>query len=131
MMIGMQVDKARRQILELIGIGNLRHQDRVGLARTVQHGVEIFDPPARIEAVDPHHDFAVAEAGRERVDDGLACRGLGVRRHRVFEIENQAIGRQVAGFFQRPRIRARHIQNAAARTDGHVVSSQALSDDLR
>ena len=116
--VGAHVDDARRQILQLAGIRHFRHQHRIGLGRG--NNGEVIDPPAGIEAVDPHHHFAVAEAAIvQRLGDRLARLRLGFRRHRVFEIEDEAVGRQFAGLFQRARVRSGHVKHAAARTDGH------------
>ena len=46
---------------------------------------------------------------------------LGLGRDRVFEVKDQRVGRQRAGLFERARIGARHVEDAAARADrrGH------------
>src|SRR6185437_7013689 len=48
----------------------------------------------------------------------------------VLQIENDAVGREIARFFQRPRVRPRHEQQTAARTDhgfGPLDSSDTMS----
>ncbi len=101
---------------EIRDAGNLRHQNAVRLC-LAGHG-EIVDPPRRIQRVDADQDLAPAEsAGRDRLRDLVARQRLGVGRHGILEIENDAVGRQDSGLFQRPRIRSRHEQKAAARTD--------------
>ena len=53
---------------------------------------------------------------------------LGVRRHQVLKVENDAVGGQVARrLFQRPRVRPRHEQQAAARSDHGLVPLEASS----
>ena len=86
------------------------------------HG-DVVDPPGRIEAVDADQHLALAEpAGRNRLGDLVARHSLGVRRHRILEVENDAVGGQIGRLFQRPRVRSRHEQQAAARTDHGLVS---------
>ena len=55
--------------------------------------------------------------------DLLARNFLGVRRDGVFEIEDQRVGGEGLGFFQRAGVRAGHVEDAAAGAKaGHVVS---------
>ena len=103
MRVGAHVDDARRQILQLAGVRHFRHKHRIGPGRG--DDVQVFDPPAGIETVDAHHHFAVAEAAiLERLNNRPARLRLGFRRHRVFKVEDQAVGWQVAGLFQCTRV---------------------------
>jgi len=73
-----------------------------------------------IEPVDPYHHLAAAEAAVfQRIDNPMARLGLCVGRDSVFEIEDEAVGRQLTRLFQRARIRSGHVKHAAAWTDGH------------
>ena len=51
-------------------------------------------------------------------NDVGARRFLGVGRHSVLEIEDQGIRRQGLRFFKRARVGTRHIEYAAARSNG-------------
>ena len=65
---------------------------------------------------------------RDRLGDLVAGQRLGVGRDRILEVEDDAVGGQIARLFQRPRIRSRHEQQAAARTDhGRVPSRSDLN----
>ena len=56
--------------------------------------------------------------------DHLAARQLlGVRRHRVLEVEDDAVDGERLGLFERAGIGARHVEHAAARSDGHGGNS--------
>ena len=106
--------------VEILDAGNLRHQNAVG-PRLAGHG-DVIDPPWRIQRVDADQDLALAEApGGDRLRDLVARHRLGVRRHGILEVEDDAVGGQIAGLFQRPRIRSGHEQQAAARTDHGLV----------
>jgi 4-cresol dehydrogenase (hydroxylating) len=48
------------------------------------------------------------------------------RMNRILEVENDAVGGQVGRLFQRPSVRSRHEQQAAARTDHGLVPSDGL-----
>jgi len=101
------------------GVGrHFRHDD--GVRRGVRGGGQIVGMPRRVDAVDADHHLAMTEtAGLHRVAHLLARRLLGVGRDRVLEVEDDAVDGQRLGFLQRAGIRARHIEYAAARTDGH------------
>ena len=73
-------------------------------------------PPRRIDRVDAQHELAsaIAALGESRRDDRPRAL-LRFRRHGVFEIEDQPVGRQLPRFLQRPRVRAGHEKNTAAR----------------
>src|ERR1019366_2559649 len=115
--------------LDLLHAGNLRNQNAVG-PRLAGHR-DVVDPPWRIEAVDPDQDLTLAESpGRDRLLDLVARERLGIGRHRVFKVENDAVDREIARFFQRPRVRPRHEQETAAWTDHGLVplnSSDTIS----
>ena len=55
----------------------------------------------------------------DRVRDLLARRRLGVGRDRILEVEDDGVGRQRARLLDRAGVRSRHVEHAAARTDGH------------
>src|SRR6185437_8980228 len=75
-----------------------------------------------------HPDSALAEPpGGNRLRDLLARQRLGVRRHRILEVEDDPVGRENAGFFQRPGIRSGHEKQAAARMDHGLGSLMARS----
>src|SRR5579883_170491 len=83
-------------------------------------GGKIIEPPSRVDTVDAHDHFPSAEtAGRNSCHDLLAGRFLGGGRHRVLKIENDGIAGQSPGLFQGSRVGARHIEYAAAWTNGH------------
>ena len=85
-------------------------------------GVEIVGVPGRIDAVDADEHLAAAEtAGLDRVGNLLARGFLGVRRDRIFEVEDDAVGGKGLRLLQRPGVGARHIKHAAARADGHAA----------
>jgi len=114
--IGAHLSEARRDGVEIIDSRNLGHQNAVGF-RGARHR-HIVAPPWRVQAVGPDPDLALAKAlGRDYLRDLLARLGLGVGRHRIFEIQDQAIGGEGPRLFQRPRVRSRHEQQAAARAD--------------
>ena len=47
---------------------------------------------------------------------------LRVGRDRILEVEDDGVGRQGARLLDGAGIRSRHVEHAAARTDGHVKS---------
>ena len=103
--------------LRSVDAGDLGNQNAVGLG-LAGHG-DVVDPPRRIEGVDADQDLALAETPcRDRLGDLVAGQRLGVGRHRILEVEDDAVGGQIARLFQRPRIRSGHEEQAAART-GH------------
>ena len=89
--------------VEILDAGNFRNQNAVGF-RLAGHR-DVVDPPRRIQRVDADQDLALAEAAfGDRLRDLVARHGLGVRRHRILEVEDDAVGGQVTGLFQRPRV---------------------------
>ena len=107
-------------------LADLRHQDRVRPG--VRGGVQIVGMPGRVEAVDADEHLAGAEAaGLHRVDDLLARLLLGLGRDRVLEIEDHAVDRQGARLFDGAGVRSRHVEHAAARTEGHGVASRSTT----
>ena len=109
----------RRNLVEVGRFRDLRNQDGVG--PRLGRGGEVFRPPLAVERIDPHDHLAGAEAARlDRVRDLLPRRRLGLGGDGILEIENDGIAGQGLGFFERARIRSRHVEHAAARTDGHV-----------
>ena len=102
-----------RQVLHA---GNLGNQDAVGPG-LAGHG-DVVDPPRRIQRVDADQDFALAKPpGRDGLRDLVARQRLGLRRHGILEVEDDAVGGKVPRLFQRPRVRTGHEQQAAARAD--------------
>src|SRR4029079_16122179 len=65
-------------------------------------------------------------AGRNRLRNLVARQRLGIRRHRILEVEDDAVGGEIAGLFQRPCVGTGHEQQAAARTDHGLVSVRAM-----
>ena len=98
--------------------GDFRHQDRVGSGLGDRRKVVLA--PGCIGAIDPDRDLAVAVVALPHCGDDVVARDrLGVGRNRVFKIENQHVGRQALGLFQRPDIGTRHIKCASARPKDH------------
>ncbi len=68
-----------------------------------------------MQPVDANDDLARAEApGLHRRGHLLARHGFRVGRDRVFEIEDQRVGGKRLGLLERARVRARHVEDAAA-----------------
>src|SRR4029077_14986795 len=109
--------------LQIPDAGHFWNQNAVGL-RAAGHR-EIIAPPRRIRALDADQDLALAKALLcDGLRDLLARIRLGVGRDRIFEIEDQPIGREVASLFERAGFGAGHEQQAATRSV-HDVSSHA------
>src|SRR5262245_66692881 len=82
--------------------------------------------PRGLDAVDANEDLARAETpGFDCVCHFLARILLGLRRNRILEVEDHTIDRQCLCLFERTDIRARHIEDAAARTGVHSRASIA------
>ena len=60
-------------------------------------------------------------AGLDRLGNLLARGLLGVGRDRIFEVENDAVGGKRFCLLQRAGVGARHVKDAAARTDAHAA----------
>ncbi|MGY3295557.1 hypothetical protein ACVWWP_008624 [Bradyrhizobium sp. LM3.6] len=110
-------------------------EDAVG--RGLGRHREIVGPPSRVEAVGPDQDLALAEPfGRDRGSDPVARQCLRIRRDGVFQIEDQAIGGEIARLFQRAGVGAGHEQMAAARAghasvpSGFLVSLPTEADSI-
>ena len=102
------------------GALHLGQQDGIG-ARG-RHGLHVVTAPGAVEGVHPHDQFAVAvAAGGDRLNDLPARQVLGIGRHRVFQIQDQRVGRQGAALFQGAGIGAGHVEDGTARTgaEGH------------
>ena len=105
-----------KTLLDLLYLGSaldLGQEDGVGRAAR-DHG-EVVRAPGRLERVHAHDELAPAiAAGREGCGDLSARRGLGVGGDRVLEVEDERVRRQRARLLERARVRARHVQHAAA-----------------
>ena len=120
LVVGAHIEQPAADHLEHFRVGDFRHQDGVG--RGVGGGGEVVGVPGRIDAIDADEHLARAEAaGLDGVDDLLARRLLGVRRHRILEVEDDAVDGQGLRLFHRAGIGARHVKHAAARADGHAA----------
>ena len=127
--IGPHVDNAGGKILQLMRVGYLRYQHCV--RAHVGNSVQVVDPPAGIETIDTHKNFAVAEAALlQRFPDLFPRHHLGFGGHRIFKVENDAVGRQFARFFDRARIRSGHVQHATPRADSHSAVPHSPSNKL-
>ena len=77
--------------------------------------------PGCIDAIDADENLAPTEtASFDSIGNLPACGLLGLGRHRIFQIEDDAVGGERLGFFQRAGIGARHVKDAAARSEGHA-----------
>ena len=117
-MVGMHVEQALADRLELVRRRDLGDQDCV--RRRVGGGGQIVDVPGRIDAVDADDHFARPKPARRHGSHHLlaGCR-LAIGRDRILKVEYDGVGRQGPGLLDRPGVRARHIEDAAARADGH------------
>jgi hypothetical protein len=102
---------------------HLGQEDDVGAGR--RERLQVLGAPGRVEAVEPHHHLARAEAAlAHRLRHLAAGDLLGVGRHRVLEVEDHDVGGQRAGLFQRAGVGAGHVEDGAAGTDAvrHGIS---------
>ncbi len=58
------------------------------------------------------------EGRAQRLGDLPAGEGLGLGRHGVFQLQDQRVGVERAGLFQRAGVGARHVERGAAGPDG-------------
>jgi len=73
-------------------------------------------PPRRVDRVHPQYQLAVAVAALGESRPNNRPRVLfRLRSHGVFEVEDQAVGRQNSRFLERAWVRAGHKKEAAAR----------------
>ena len=104
-----------------VGALDLGQQDGVGAG--ARHGDEVGMAPGGVETVHPRDQLAPGKGGAvlQRPDDLLPPVALGVGRDGVLEVEDQPVGRQRPALLQRAGVRARHVEDAAARTNtlGH------------
>ena len=118
-MIRMGAEHALRDPLQLLGFGYFRDQDRIRRRR--HRGREVVGKPRCVEAIGADEYLARPEpAGLHGRHHLVARRGLGVGRDRVLQIEYDAVGRQRLGLLQCTGVGTRHIEDTAARTDGHA-----------
>jgi hypothetical protein len=112
-----------RHVLQELWTGHFGHQYRIGPG--LGDGIEIIEPPRRIESVDADNGFAHAEPARgEGLQDLAARRCLRLRRNGVFEIEDDGVDRQRPRLLDRARVRSRHVKRTPARADGHFSFSR-------
>ena len=57
--------------------------------------------------------------------DPVARLGLGVGRDGVLEVEDERVGLEALGLLEGPLVRARHVEDRAARRERGVVAHQA------
>src|SRR5215469_13755689 len=94
-------------------------------------GRQILGVPGAVDAVYANEDFARAKtAGLHHIDNLVASDLLGFGCNRIFEIKNHAVDLQGLCFFQRASIGPRHIEHAAAWTDGHRKLSPSQNESL-
>ena len=109
--------------IQIGGAVHLGNQDGIhlGAARDCSvHGTGILAAPFGVKPVDPHDPRAVAEIPiREHPRQQFARGGLFLGGHGVFQIEDDRIGRQAHGLFQRPLFRAGDVQDRAIGASGH------------
>ena len=118
LLVGVHAEQALRDQLELLGGRDLRDQDGVG--RSGGRRRQVVGKPRRVEAVGADEHLARTEpSGLDGGHHLLARRRLGVGRDRVLQVEDHAVRRKRLGLLQRAGVRPRHIEHAAARTDGH------------
>ncbi len=116
LVVGAEIHQAIGQVLQRARLRDLGHQDDVR-ARVVDH-VDVGEPMLGVEAVDADRDLARAEAaGLDRRPHLLARVGLGLRRDRILEVQDDGVDRQRAGLFDGAFVGSRHIESAAARTE--------------
>ncbi len=118
----------RQRILGALDIGGgVDFRDENGVRPGGDGGPDVAHAPGRIERVHTDRDFALAiTAELDRATNLGAGLFLGVGRDRVFEIEDQRIGRDFLRFFKRAAIRAGHVENAAARAGGGIGHGKSL-----
>ena len=80
---------------------------------------KIVRPPGRVRPIDADDDLTSAEIALDRRDHLGARHFLGVGRDRIFQIEDQRVGRQCRGLGERLGVGAGHVEGAAARTGKH------------
>ena len=107
------------------GRGHLRHEHGVRPGR--RDGAQVLLAPGRVEAVDARDHLAATEAARPdrrrppaRAPCALASGATESSRSRI-----RASAGSVARLFQRPRIRTRHVEHAAARADVRLAHGSA------
>ena len=114
------IAQAMGDFFEILYAGNLWNQNAVGPGLPGHH--DVIHPPRRIQRVDPDQDLALAvAAGRDGLRNLVARQRLGVRGDGILEIEDEAVGGQIARLFQRPHVRSGHEQQTSARTDHGVL----------
>ncbi|MNT80137.1 hypothetical protein D3C72_2195630 [compost metagenome] len=83
------------------------------------NGAHVVRAPGGVQRVDAHDAFPVAIAAfAQGGGDLLAGQGLGVGRHRVFQVQDQGVRVQRSRLVQRAGIGAGHVEDGAAGSDG-------------
>jgi hypothetical protein len=97
-----------------VGALDLGQQHRVD--RQCRRRGEVGVSPRGVEGIDAQHQLAPAiAAGGERCRDNRPGFLLRLRRHCIFEIDDQPVRGQRARFLQGSRVRAGHEEKAAVR----------------
>ena len=100
----------RRRPVQHGAAADLGDQHRIGAAG---ENPRIGLAPFGVEAVDPDDPRAAAVIRQQRPRQQLAGRHFLGRGHRILEVKDDRIGRQVAGLFHGPGIGCRDIENRA------------------
>ena len=93
---------------------------RMASGATLGRRAQVVHAPGGLDGVDADDELAppVAAALHGRADV-VARRDLAFGRDGIFQVEDQRVGRKRLRLFQRALVGARHVEHAAARTDGH------------
>ena len=120
---------------ELVGRLGLRHADDAQPG--ADDGIEIVAPQGGVDAIDPDGDArrGKMDPRRQRRGDQPAGIGLGVRRHRVLEIEDDGVGAGIEHLPEhalaaawREQVRAAHD---AVRSSRHQITPRAFRSAMR
>jgi hypothetical protein len=112
-----------RDRFDMFGPRNLGDQQCV--TRHFGKGQTIVAPPFGFQCVDPHDARPTPEINcAQRFGNKRAGAGLFLGGHRIFQIKDDRIGRQIAGFFNRSAIGAGNIKDRA-------IGARPLKDHSR
>ncbi len=113
------ISDALSRVQQILGGFDLRNKNSVGLG--CKRRGEIRSAIGRAKAIDADNHLARAEAAFRHCLANLRAGGLlRVGSNRVFEIQNQSVGRQRLCFFDGPAVRARHVEHTPARSHSHL-----------